>query len=90
MSLPALNWHDVVGSVGVLLIVYAYFALQTGRWAAEWLRYSVVNLLGSVLIFLSLMWTFNFASVLIEIFWIAISLIGIGRWWRRHGRPGSI
>lgn len=68
---------DAVGSVGALIVVAAYFATQMRMMNSEDLAFPVVNLLGSVLIVYSLIHNFNLASMLIEGFWIIISLIGI-------------
>ncbi len=68
---------DAVGSVGALFVVAAYFATQMRMMNSDDLAFPVVNLLGSVLIVYSLVYNFNLASMLIEGFWIIISLIGI-------------
>ncbi|MGB3457450.1 MAG: hypothetical protein WBG08_00080 [Litorimonas sp.] len=83
MSLP-----DLVGLSGVALILFAYFALQTDRLAAEDWRFSALNGLGAVLIMVSLWFTFNLASFVIEVFWLAISLFGLWKAWRRRKTPG--
>ena len=72
-----LQWHDWVGSLGVLIIVSAYLCLQIGRIAGQNVVFSGANLLGSMLILVSLYFNFNFSAVLIEIFWIIISLFGL-------------
>ena len=72
-----LQWHDWVGSLGVLIIVAAYLWLQIGRIAGQNVVFSGANLLGSMLILVSLNFNFNFSAVLIEIFWIIISLFGL-------------
>ena len=72
-----LQWHDWVGSLGVLIIVAAYLWLQIGRIAGQNVVFSGANLLGSMLILVSLYFNFNFSAVLIEIFWIVISLFGL-------------
>ena len=72
-----LQWHDWVGSLGVLIIVAAYLWLQIGRIAGQNVIFSGANLLGSMLILVSLYFNFNFSAVLIEIFWIIISLFGL-------------
>ena len=72
-----LQWHDWVGSLGVLIIVAAYLWLQIGRIAGQNVVFSGANLLGSMLILVSLYFNFNFSAVLIEIFWLAISLFGL-------------
>ncbi len=78
--------HDLLGAIGVGLIVLSYFLLQIERIDSRSLAYSLANLVGSLLILYSLYWNFNFASVLIEVFWLLISLVGLYRWYRR-GRP---
>lgn len=72
-----LQWHDWLGSLGVLIIVAAYLWLQIGRISGQNVVFSGANLLGSILILVSLYFNFNFSAVLIEIFWIVISLFGL-------------
>ena len=67
-------------------MLFAYFELQSGRMHAEALSYPLLNLVGSVLILVSLMYTFNFASFVIEIAWILISLMGLYRVLRHRAR----
>jgi len=43
-------WYDILGTVGVAVIVAAYFLLQTGRLRSGQLAYSVMNGVGAVLI----------------------------------------
>ncbi len=68
---------DLVGNVGVALIVLAYLALQIERISARDLSYSVLNAVGAGLILVSLSSDFNLSAAIIEVFWIGISLIGI-------------
>ena len=72
-------WYDFVGTLGVTLILVAYFLLQTERLSGQSVGYSVVNLVGSLLITVSLIYDFNLSSFIIEMAWIAISLYGIVR-----------
>lgn len=83
MTLP-----DLIGLLGVALILIAYFALQTERIAAEDWRFSAINGLGAILIMISLYYTFNLASFVIEIFWLMISLYGLWKAWRRRVAGG--
>lgn len=80
-------WYDVVGTTGVALILVAYFLLQTERWSGQSVGYSVVNLIGSLMITVSLLYDFNLSSFIIEMAWIAISIYGIVRA-RRMPAPG--
>ena len=74
------EFHEFIGTAGVGLILLCYFLIQTGKMSAENLPYSVINMAGALLILYSLYFEFNFASVLIESFWVLISLIGITRY----------
>ena len=70
---------DLVGSVGTLIVVAAYFATQMRYLNSDELLFPIANLGGSLLISFSLIFNFNLASALMELFWIAISLVGIVR-----------
>ena len=76
MGLPV---YDAVGFVGTALIVVAYFANQQGWLRSDDWRFPCANLFGSLLILVSLAFEWNFPSVVIEIFWAAISLYGVVR-----------
>jgi len=71
--------HNVVGNLGVVLIVGTYFLVQIGRMSAVRLPYITLNGLGALLILYSLWFDFNLSAFLIEIIWLLISLMGIGR-----------
>lgn len=71
---------DTVGIIGVILILIAYFLLSTGRWPSNYLWYQILNFIGAWLILFSLYFHWNLASVVIEIAWVAISMLGMYRW----------
>ena len=73
------EWTDLVGNLGVFIILFTYLLLQTGRIKSESLNYSAYNLLGAGMIAFSLTYNFNLSAFIVEIFWIAISLYGIFR-----------
>ena len=71
--------HNVVGNLGVLLIVGSYFLVQMRRMSAVNPPYIVLNGLGALFIIYSLWFDFNLSAFLIEVIWLAISLLGLGR-----------
>jgi hypothetical protein len=75
---------NIIGIMGALLIVLAYSLLQLEKLAFNSLAYSLTNLIGSLLLIYSLLYNWNFPSVLIEIFWLLISTIGLVKWAIRH------
>ena len=75
------QFSDHIGIIGVLLTLIAYGALSIGKMDSESLAYSLLNLIGSWLILVSLMYSWNLSSVIIEAAWIMISIIGIYRFY---------
>jgi hypothetical protein len=61
-----------------------YFMLQTGRFRPEELRYSLGNFFGAGMILISLFHDWNLPSVIVEAVWVAISIVGIVRWYRQR------
>ena len=78
------NWYDLLGNVGVILILGCYLSLQLGKMRSEDLNFSVLNGVGAACILVSLLYEFNLSAFLIELFWLLISLIGIVVWLRRR------
>ena len=72
-----MNWYDILGLIGVALILGAYLALQLGRLSPENPAYSTLNAGGAGLILVSLVFDFNLSAAVIETAWLFISLIGL-------------
>jgi len=73
-------WYDLIGSVGVGIIILTYIALQLGKIRSETLLYSLLNAVGASLILVSLFYSFNFSAFIVEFFWLLISLFGVGKY----------
>lgn len=69
--------YQVIGFIGMLFIVWAYFLLQAGKNGIDSLYYQLLNLIGAVLLLISLFVHFNLGSFIIEVFWIIITLFGM-------------
>ena len=77
-----MEWFDIVGVTGALLIVTAYFLLQTEKISNQSPSFSIINALGALLILISLCFEFNLAAFFIEFFWLLISVYGVWKWIR--------
>jgi hypothetical protein len=77
---------DLLGNIGVLLLMAAYLLLQLNRLSSNSLKYSLLNLVGASLIIISLSANFNFSAFVIEVFWVLISLIGVLRYFHFQNR----
>lgn len=82
--------HNVIGNLGVALIVGSYFLVQIGKMSATGIVYTAGNGLGAALVMYSLYFDFNLSSFIIEVFWLAISIVGVVRIYReRWGKRRS-
>lgn len=70
---------DMVGLAGVVLLLVSYFLLNAGKLSSLNITYQLMNFFSSWLILFSLWYHWNTASVLIEIAWILISVLGMKR-----------
>jgi hypothetical protein len=78
------SWYDILGTLGVAVIIVTYVLLQLERVRSEQLLYSLLNAIGATLIIISLYFSFNLSAFLVEFFWLLISLFGIGKYLMRH------
>jgi hypothetical protein len=72
-------WYDILGTLGVAIIVLTYVLLQVGKLSSYHFGYSLLNAFGAALILVSLYYSFNLPSFIVEFFWLLISLFGIGK-----------
>jgi hypothetical protein len=73
---------DLLGNIGVVVLMIAYLMLQLNKLRSDGLVYSLLNAIGASLIVVSLLVNFNLSALLMEIFWVLISLLGIYRYFR--------
>ena len=73
---------DILGMIGVFLVLWYYCLLQIGKCSAKSLGFSIANLVGSLLILFSLWFNWNLAAVIMEIAWILTSFYGIVNYFR--------
>lgn len=71
------SWFDLLGNIGVLLMVVAYLLLQLEKLSSSATSYLLLNTLGAVLVIISLTFRFNLSAFLMEAFWLLISLYGL-------------
>jgi hypothetical protein len=73
---------DLVGNIGVVILIITYLMLQLNKLSSDSLAYSVLNAAGAGLIVISLLFDFNLSALLMEVFWVLISFVGIYRYFR--------
>jgi hypothetical protein len=80
------SYTDLIGGIGVAILMVTFLLLQIGRIESNTLLYSLLNALGASLITISLLFDFNLSAFIMEVFWILISLIGVVRTLRMRAR----
>jgi hypothetical protein len=73
------GWFDLVGNIGVLLMVIAYLLLQLEKLSSSALSYLLLNAVGAMMVMFSLMFRFNLSAFLMEAFWLLITLYGLAK-----------
>ena len=74
---------DFIGLSGVALLIITYALLQLDRIDPKGFWYSFNNLIVAILVTVSLIYTPNLASIVIEVFWFIISLYGVVMYYNR-------
>lgn len=74
-----MQWYDLVGLAGTLMILAAFFLQQIGKLSGTALAYQAMNLFGAAGILVSLLGAFNMAVFLLEAAWVLVSAYGIFR-----------
>ena len=74
---------DLIGLTGVALLIVSYALLQLDKIDPKGFWYSFNNLLVAILVTVSLVYTPNLASIVIEVFWFLISLYGVVMFFKR-------
>jgi hypothetical protein len=73
---------DLIGNIGVVILMVTYLLLQLNKLRSDDLSYSLLNAAGAGLVILSLLVNFNLSALLMEVFWVLISFVGIYRYFR--------
>jgi hypothetical protein len=73
---------DLIGNIGVVILIITFLMLQLNKLPSDGLAYSLLNAIGASLIVVSLLFDFNLSALLMEVFWVLISCVGIYRYFR--------
>lgn len=71
------SFPDVIGFAGVFMVLVAYTLLQARRMDGNGLWYPLINLVGAILILVSLLYKPNMPAIVMEAAWVVVSVIGI-------------
>ena len=73
-----IDWTVVVGLIGMIVTLLAYFLLQAQKLHGNGLVYQLMNAIGAFGVAVSLLFgKFNLPAFLLEVVWLVISIYGI-------------
>ncbi len=73
-----IDWTVIIGLVGMVVTLLAYFLLQAQKLHGNGLVYQLMNAAGALGVALSLLFgRFNLSAFLLEAAWFVISIYGI-------------
>ena len=70
---------SLIGILGVSLYLLAYALLQIGYLRGSGYAYTITNMTAAACVAISLIEAFNLSSLLIQVSWITISIVGLTR-----------
>jgi len=76
MELKAPMIGDIIGIIGVFIIIIAYILMQIDRMDPKGVLFSLLNTLGAIFILISLLYDWNLASFIMEVIWFTLSFYG--------------
>lgn len=71
-----LDLYQIIGFFGMIFVVVAYLFLQMNKLKNDDYAFLYMNLIGSILLIISLFKHLNLGSMIIEIFWLIITIYG--------------
>lgn len=77
---------DAVGNVGVAILMTTFLLLQVGRIKVESLKYNLLNGSAAALLLINLLFKPNLSGIIIEIWWLVLSVYGFMKVKRKQGR----
>lgn len=71
------SFPDLIGYAGVFMVLVAYTLLQARRMDGNGVWYPLINLVGAILILISLLYKPNMPAIVMEAAWVVVSIVGI-------------
>lgn len=71
------TFAQILGVLGGVLIIVSYYLLISKRLQSNQGRYHAINLFAALLLLFSLLFKPNVGSILIEVFFIILAILGV-------------
>ncbi len=68
---------DVIGWVGAIFVLYAYFMVSTKRLEGDCLHYQAVNIFGALCLIVNTYFHHAYPSAVVNVIWILIGVYSL-------------
>lgn len=72
-----IDLYNVIGLLGASMYLLSYFLLNTRKLSGDSINYISMNIVAAICVSISLVEYYNLPSLIIQLFWIVISIVGI-------------
>lgn len=69
-------FFHILGVVGTVCVLFCYWMIAEGKWTNKTKKYYLINGIGALFLLASLVVNFNLGSVILEIFFLIITVRG--------------
>lgn len=76
------TWSDVIGNIGVAILIVTFYLNVAGKINSQGFLYNFNNLMVAILLGINLYYKPNLSSIIIELFWAAISIYGLVKFYK--------
>jgi len=73
----AFSIPDIIGWVGALSVLYAYFMVSTGRLKGDSIHFQSANIFGAVCLAVNTYYNHAYPSTVVNIIWIGIAIYSL-------------
>jgi formate hydrogenlyase subunit 3/multisubunit Na+/H+ antiporter MnhD subunit len=82
-------WVDVIGWLGALSVLVAYFMVSLGKWDGKSSSYQGFNLFGGACLILNTIFYRAYPSSLVNLVWVGIAIYTLVSMRKRDQAPGK-
>ena len=76
--------YSIIGLLGVLTVLVAYGLMTSGRIAASEARYQWPNVIGTLMILVSMIEQWNLPAFIANVLWVAIGVYSLVRIYKKR------
>jgi hypothetical protein len=77
---------NILAVLGSILLLFGFYRVNTGKWTNKSFWYEMDNVIGAILIIVYQIYYHAFVSVVVNIIWGGVAVIGLAAFARRAHR----